>query len=93
MERVNICPHCSAEFELVSSTESTRRGLVRFESLLCPGCGCRRETRRIGREPVEVLMTSRPRAEVDRQAQERADRLAEGVRQFFEKAGGIHARP
>ncbi len=85
------CPHCGKTFELAGVPESTRRGLIRFESLLCPGCGTRRETRRIGREPEEVLMTSRPRAEVDNERQERADALAQGVKEFFAK-GDPHVR-
>lgn len=93
MSDIMKCPHCSTEFELISATESNRRGRVRFESLLCPGCGTRRETRQIGSGPTEVLMTSQPRAVTDKQAQERADAVAEGVKEFFCKSqGGIHAQ-
>lgn len=89
---INECPNCGETFELTSSTESNVRGRVIFRSWLCPGCGVRRETRRIGSEAEEVLMTSPPRAEVDQQAQARADAVALGVKEFFAKAGDRYAQ-
>lgn len=89
---INQCPNCGETFELTSSTESNVRGRVIFRSWLCPGCGVRRETRRIGSEPEEILMTSPPRAVIDAAAQERADAVAEGVRQFFAKGDRHVAR-
>lgn len=85
MEQIDICPHCGQTLELTGETKSTIRGKVHFRSLACPDCGTRRETRKIGAEAEEVLMTSPPRAEVDAAAQARADAVAAGVKEFFAK--------
>lgn len=84
---INECPNCGETFELTSSTESNVRGRVTFRSWVCPSCGTRRESRQIGSEAEETLMTSPPRAEVDAARQERADAVAEGIKEFFAKAG------
>ena len=88
MEQIDICPHCDQTMELTGETQSYTRGKRFFRSWICPSCGCRRETRQLGSEVEEVLMTSPPRAEVDRQAQEQVDRRAEGVKEFIARSQG-----
>lgn len=81
------CPNCSAHLELVNEVLNLTHGKVHFRSWLCPGCGVRVETRRIGNEPEETLLVSQPRTVIDARLAEEDARRAEGHRQFLSVGG------
>ncbi|NCC05278.1 MAG: hypothetical protein EOM37_14880 [Proteobacteria bacterium] len=88
---IKKCPHCGGHVEQTGSTLNLTRGRILFESWICRVCGTRVETRKIGTEPVEVLLTSQPKAVIDAALNDRMEREAEGHREFFAK-GGHHVR-
>ena len=84
------CPHCDSHLELVNSTLSWTRGRVLFQSWLCRACGVRQETRKIGSEPEEVLLTSQPRAVIDAAENARMAAEAAGHAEFIQKGRPHH---
>lgn len=92
MPEIKRCPHCDSHLELVNSTLSWTRGRVLFQSWLCPGCGVRQETRRIGSGEEEVLLTSAPKAVVDAAENARMEQESLGHREFQSIGGRRNVR-
>ena len=87
MSDIRNCPHCNAHLELVSETLNWTKGKVHFRSWLCRSCGVRQETRKIGNEPEETLLTSKPRAVIDAAHDARMEQERLGHEQFQAKGG------
>lgn len=88
------CPRCAHPLEQTNAVLNLTHGKVHFRSWICRACGTRLETRQLGTEPEEVLLTSPPRAQVDAALQDRMEAERLGHEQFFAKSRGrIHHDP